>query len=650
MIGLQTRRLVIVCALSASIAPALGHAWNAGPASLTPEQAVAVRRPSDLRWSPDGSKLAFTLGEPPIGAERQSHIWVFDAATGLARQFTSSAKSERHPRWSPDGTRLAFLSNRAGESQQVYLIPLRGGEARQLTNGKQSIEGFEWSPDGAHLACLAPDPKTDDEEAREKNKNDARVVDRDDKPQRLWIADAESGALKRLVGAPWKLTEIEWLPDGTRLVAVGTDHPEIERPTNRIVTVQVADGAIETVAAPRGPFGDLRVSDDGTRAAFVGSRVDGPSPHDLFVLSLKDGQARNLTAAGLDRPVRDYHWRADGSFLVLAESGFRETFWTVKPTGAATALGGPGMAAGELAVSRSGDEWFVGEHADQLPELWVQEGTSRPEVRTSLNAALSSVRLVAPEIFHYTTFDGKSIEGALVRPPASDPGTRLPTIVLVHGGPTGAWRDTFEPWGQLLAAAGYAVFYPNVRGSTGYGFDFLALNRGDWGGGDFKDLMAGVDDLVRRGVADPDRLGIGGWSYGGYMASWAITQTTRFKAAITGAGLSDLAAEFGTEDDPAYDEWFYGLPYEQPDGFRRSSPLTYIKSARTPTLILQGESDVIDPAGQSQALYRALKRYGVETELVLYPREGHGLREQQHLLDRLRRVVAWYDRHLKPAQ
>ena len=219
--------------------------------------------------------------------------------------------------------------------------------------------------------------------------------------------------------------------------------------------------------------------------------------------------------------------------------------------------------------------------------------------------------------------------------------------MLVHGGPTGAWRDTFEAWGQLLATAGYAVLYPNVRGSTGYGYDFMVVNRADWGGGDFKDVMAGVDWLVAQHIADPGRLGIAGWSYGGYMASFAITQTNRFKAAVTGAGMSDLAAEFGTEDGPAYDEWFYGLPYEKPDGFRRGSPLTYITHARTPTLILQGEDDVTDPIGQSQALYRALKRYGVETELVLYPREGHGLREEAHLIDRLTRIVGWFDRHLK---
>jgi dipeptidyl aminopeptidase/acylaminoacyl peptidase len=199
----------------------------------------------------------------------------------------------------------------------------------------------------------------------------------------------------------------------------------------------------------------------------------------------------------------------------------------------------------------------------------------------------------------------------------------------------------------MLVSAGYVVLEPNVRGSTGYGYDFMVSNRADWGGDDFKDVMAAADYLVSSGLANPNRLGIAGWSYGGYMSEWAITQTDRFKAAVSGAGMADLATEYGTEEHPSYDEWFYGLPYEKPEGFRKSSPINYVKNAKTPTLILQGDADTIDPLSQSQMLYRALKRYGVATELVVYPREGHGLKEEKHLVDRLNRIVAWFDKYLK---
>jgi len=198
----------------------------------------------------------------------------------------------------------------------------------------------------------------------------------------------------------------------------------------------------------------------------------------------------------------------------------------------------------------------------------------------------------------------------------------------------------------MLVSRGYEVLMVNPRGSRGYGEDFLKANKADWGGGDFKDLMAAVDTVIARDEVDPQRLGIGGWSYGGYMAEWAITHTNRFQAAVSGAGMFDLAAEFGTEDGPAGDEWYFGTPWEHPEAFARSSPYMYIRNARTPTLILQGENDPIDPAGQSTALYRALKRYGVATELIIYPREPHGPREERHQLDVLTRVVAWFDKYL----
>jgi dipeptidyl aminopeptidase/acylaminoacyl peptidase len=242
------------------------------------------------------------------------------------------------------------------------------------------------------------------------------------------------------------------------------------------------------------------------------------------------------------------------------------------------------------------------------------------------------------------------IEAALLKPAGYDDKSKVPTIVLVHGGPTGNWRDAVDIWGQLLVARGYAVLYPNVRGSVGYGEKFMEMNRADWGGGDFKDVIAGVEDLITKGIADPKRLGIGGWSYGGYMAEWAVTQTDLFKAAVSGAGMANLISEFGTEKGSAEDEWFFGTPYEHPERFLNSSPFLYVKNAKTPTLILQGEADPIDPIGQSQELYHGLKRYGVETDLVLYPREPHGLQEAKHRVDMQTRMLAWFDKYLKTAK
>ncbi len=624
-------------------------ALSAAPAyaQLTPQQALDRRAIGDLQFSPDGARLAFVVTEPPKGTSRNSDIWMLDLNSREVRQLTQAPQSDNQPRWSPDGGRLAFLSGRDGATQ-IYLLDFQGGEPRRLTDGKIGVQSFEWSPDGNSLAFLATEPKTDAEKRQEEEKDDARVVDKDDKPTRVWMLEVPSGRVRQVTTGAWSAGALLWFPDNQRLLVDATDQPHSDRWTDRLFSLDAATGQLTEIAAPRGPFGRALPSPDGARLAYVGSRVDGPSPHDLYLVPAAGGPARNLTATGLDRPVGSFLWREDGSLLALVETGFSSALYSIQPDGMATRLADPPVSPGAVAWSRSGAMAIVGQSTTDAPEVWVAGRQGAFQRATHLNDKWKDVAVIKPELIHYKSADGVEIEAALLKPPSAASGEKLPLVVLAHGGPTGRWTDTFEPWGQLLAARGYLVVYPNVRGSTGYGERFVEMNRGDWGGGDFQDVMAGVDYLINQGLADPDRLGIAGWSYGGYMAEWAITQTNRFKAAVSGAGMADLASEFGTEGSSAYDEWFFGAPYEKPRGFIQHSPITYIKNARTPTLILQGENDATDPIGQSQQLYRGLKRYGVESDFVVYPREPHGLREEKHLLDRLTRILAWFDAHLKP--
>jgi dipeptidyl aminopeptidase/acylaminoacyl peptidase len=635
---------------------------------LTAQQAINVRSIGDLHFSPDGSRVAFVVTEAPSGTTRARHIWLLDVATKQVRQLTFSAKSEESPRWSPDGKTLAFTSDRE-ENQQIYLLPLDGGEGIALTKGKRGVQSYSWSPDGKQIAFLGPEPTTDAEEKKTKDKDDARVADKDAKLARLWLIDVASGKERQLTKDRWRVSDAEWMPDGSRLIVEATKTPESDANTNRIYSLSIADSALTELAAPKGPFGQLRVSPDGKTLAYIGSRVDGPSPHDLFELTLSESRTtKNLTGTLLDRPVQQisYSQRSPSRVEMIIHRGFESEFGWIEGTGAVcSARGNSGSA--NIVVPRSFDRASTGAlvyvaGSFTIPdELWLApppQGSigigmcsadlgTQPEQVTTFNDSWKSYALQSPAFSRYKSFDGLEIEGALLKPANYQAGTRVATIVLVHGGPTGAWSDSIETWGQLLAAHGFAVFYPNIRGSTGYGHKFIEMNRGDWGGGDFKDVMAGVDYLIAQGIADPDKLGIGGWSYGGYMSEWAITQTKRFKAAVSGAGLSNLASEFGTENGPAYDEWFYGTPYENLDGFMKSSPVKYLKNAQTPTLILQGDADTTDPIGQSEELYRGLKHYGVEAEMVIYPREPHGLREEKHLVDRLNRILAWYESHLK---
>jgi dipeptidyl aminopeptidase/acylaminoacyl peptidase len=615
--------------------------------TLTVEASLNLRNVGDLQFSGDGARLAFVVTEPAKGTGRLRHVWIYDAGSGVARQVTYSGKSELSPRWSPGGRELAFLSNREEEQQQIFLLSMNGGEGRAISKGKRSVKAFEWSPDGKTIAFLAPDIKTEEEEKKEKDKDDARVVDKDEKHARVWILEVASGEARALTKPEWNFDELAWLPSGDRVVVKGTDHPESDQYTERIFSVQVSDGTMKEMVKPLGPFGEIRVAPDGKTISYVGSREDGPEPHDLMLLPVTAHAARNLTGLSLDRPVEDYHWAKDGSVVLEAANGFSNLLVTYSADGARHDLAPTPGPGGAMALTAGGEIAFVSQSATRPQEIWLWDQKSAPKQVTHLNDAWSHYALSKPEIYKYKSFDGTEIEAALLKPLGAEGKTKLPLIALIHGGPTGRWGDSIETWGQLLATHGYAVFYPNIRGSVGYGQKFVESNRGDWGGGDFKDVMAGVDDLVKRGIADQDRLAIGGWSYGGYMAEWAITQTNVFKAAVSGAGMANLISEFGTEDHPAGDEWFYGVPWEQPEGFLNSSPFVHLKNAKTPTLVLQGDADTIDPLGQSEELYRGLKRYGVETELVVYPREPHGFHEEKHLVDRLDRILAWYDKYLK---
>lgn len=627
-------------------------AATAQKSTLAPQSLLALRHLSGLEFSPDGTRLALVVGEPPKGDQRSSHIWLFDTRSKSFRQLTYSAKSETSPKWSPDGASLAFLSNRDAH-QQIYLLSLSGGEAEPLTTGKRDISRFAWSRDGKHIAFVAPNAKTDAEEKKEKDKDDARVEDKDGKHPRLWILDVAARSERALTPAGWAVSELAWFPDGQSLAIIATDHPESDRNTDRIFRVAVSsDGSTKSMnqlLAPTGPFEELQISPSGTTISFVGSRQDGPEPHDLWLLPAGMPAAKNLTSTSLDRLVFSYRWSKDGGFVLLAADGFTRKLVRYTSSGAREDISTPNTMPASFAVNDSGAIAFVGEGFTEPQELWLASPGSPPQQFTSLNKSFDSAVLLKPEIFRYKSFDGLEIEAALLKPGGYDGKSRLPLITLIHGGPTGAWESSIEAWGQLLAARGYAIFYPNIRGSIGYGETFIESNRGDWGGNDFKDVMAGIDFLLSEGIADPERLGIGGWSYGGYMSEWAITQETKypFKAAVSGAGMANLISEYGTEEHPSYDEWFWSVPYEKPEGFLNHSPFVFLKNARTPTLILQGDADTIDPLGQSQELYRGLKRYGVNTELVVYPREPHGFHEEKHLLDRLNRIVAWYDAHMK---
>lgn len=629
-------RPAIIAVLSIAPSAQQTNVPNQASIQLSPERAVKLRRPSDLHFSPDGSRLICVVSEFKEST-MVWHLWLIEPRTGELRQFSFSQKSEWSPEWSPDGKVLAFLSDRAG-STQLYMMNPDGGEASPISAGSNDISDFRWAPDGKQIAFLAREPKP---EAKD---HDAKIADREQELERIWLVDLESRKIRQLTGGTWRIREFDWVSP-ERILLIASNKPKAETWNDALYSVDVRDGAISLYGKPNLPFEGLLVSPERKQFSFVSSAANGPIPHDLFFQAFSGGLARDITST-IDRAVLDARWQNESEMLVRVVDGFHNRIYRIAPNTAPVPIDLPASVRG-FDVARDGTIAFVGVGFDRLPELFVRTTDGVLQQVGHLQEGWEGIRLADAETFRVKSFDGTEIEAALMKPVARPSGGKFPMVLLVHGGPASNFSADyfwFNSWAQLLAARGYEVLMVNPRGSTGYGEKFLKANQGDWGGGDFKDLMAALDAVIARGETDPNRLGIGGWSYGGEMTQWAIGHTNRFRAAVTGGGVFDQVAEFETENNPAGDEWYFGTPWDHPDVFARNSPATFIRNARTPTLIVHGEDDRNNPVGQSRALYRALKHYGVECELIVYPGEGHLPAQEKHQIDILQRMLDWYGR------
>lgn len=602
---------------------------------LTPAAALDFSRLSDLHFSPDGTRLAYIVLSYPRDWNPRIHI--LDIASSKDEEITPAGKSERLPRWSPDGTVLAFLSNRDGRTQ-VYLRPASGGNVRALTSSKNGVSDFRWSPDGKAIAYLAKDNDSPPEDEGPQIADDERQL------ERLWVVDVATKKVTRLGEAGYRIDEVQWQNPSHILIAASA-RPRVEEHIDAVYSISVPDGAIAKVSQPPLPFGDLMVSPDGKKFAVHATRAEGPEPRDLFVGSIGGNDLHDISQS-IDRAVVQMEWHGRSTIYMSVEDGFYTRLYKLAQGAKPQEIELP-LSIGSFDVAGDGGIAFTGEDFSHLQEIYLRTPGGRIRQLTHMGNVPAAAHLAPTTLFHTKSFDGTDIEAALVKPVAAH--GKLPLVLLVHGGPSSRFTAGYyweTAWAQMLASHGYEVLMVNPRGSNGYSEDFMKANRGDWGGGDYKDLMAVLDAVIAKGETDPHRLGIGGWSYGGEMTMWAITQSDRFKAAVAGAGVYDQQAEFETEEGPQGDEWYFGTPWEHPDVFARNSPATYIAHAHTPALIFDGIDDAANPVGQSKGFYRALKHLGVETEMVLYPDEGHSPKKGSYNIDMFQRLLDWYDRHL----
>jgi dipeptidyl aminopeptidase/acylaminoacyl peptidase len=618
-----------------------------------------VRSFASPQLSPDGKHvLVALLDDTASGAA--SHLWLVDLAANSARQITFSPagdkRGETSGRWTADGSAVLFLAKR-GEHTQLFRLPMNGGEAEpydlkvtpradrsQMPDALPprlderpakpaeplpfDVASFVPAPSGNLIAVLAKDPETPGEKKQAEEKADAVAIDRDPHLTRLYLLDAASKDMKP-AEIPDDVEEIAWKDDGGQLVAIAEapNHQADLGPARSAWLVDVEDPAHATrLSFAPDTIRQGAWSPDGKRFYFIAqSEQDAPPGyHDLYVAMPADGSVRNLSA-GLEGSV------AAAAPLTVADAaiqsvqmGSRQQLMRFTGGTRPDLIPIDATAVRQAATNRMRSGWvWLGGGSGVPDRVFFADKLGHAPKALALPSLTPDGWIGTPAKLVSWRSEGLEIEGLLTLPPQAANG-KVPLILMVHGGPTGVWQDNFYPLDDFFLAQGWATLRPNPRGSTGYGAGFASANKNDLGGGDYRDLMAGVDYVIAHYPIDPDRLGIYGYSYGGEMAAFVEGRTNRFKAIVSGAPVIDQYSEYGTEDGSWYDRWFYGLPWDRASDAWRQSPLSTVARAQTPFLLLQGEADATDPPGQSREMYRALRQIGVPVEMVRYPRDDHG--------------------------
>jgi dipeptidyl aminopeptidase/acylaminoacyl peptidase len=677
--------LAVLFAFSFSPTISSAQATPATPRPITVGDSFQVREVDDPQISADGQWVAYTVTTSSLkDDEDKTRIWMVATAGGDAVAMTSAETSSEHPRWSPDGKFLAFLSRRNEGRTYVWLLNRIGGEAEPLVKTAQDVKDFAWSPDGKRIVLMLQDPSPEDlEAAEERTKEESEgkeIKDKKPKAQRPWVIDRylykedETGYLERLRThlyvfdlAGKKLTQVTsgdfddkhpaWSPDGKYLAfSSNRSTPDADRNYDSNIWVVAADntdkGAHLTQVTTNPGSDDSPVwSPDGKWIAYVTQlepKLLVYATAHIAVSPAAGGEAKVLTL-NFDRMSSQPRFSPDGKFIYfIADDDGTQNLCQV-------AVGGGGITrpiSGRLmvygySVAKSGDVAAQVTTIDRPSEIFTLPGGKLTRITHANDDLMSQLKLTAPEYVKFKSKDGTTVAGYLYKPLDYVPGKKYPAILRPHGGPVWSYYAEFTHLAQLFAANGYVVLYPNPRGSTGYGQAYAKAIDADWGNKDFQDDMAMVDYAIAQGMVDPDKLGVGGWSYGGISTDFIIAQTTRFKAAISGAGSALFASMYGHDEYTRDYDYELGYPWRDKAVWEKVSPFYKVTNITTPTLFMGGDIDSNVPILGGEQMYQALKTLGRETELVVYPGEYHEFKSPSHLKDRLERYLAWYAHYVK---
>ncbi len=631
--------------------------------TLTAEAIVDLRSVTAVAVSPDGRHIAFVRREarkaddPPGSAYRILHL--VDAKGGAVRPFTFAPDSASAPAWSPDGKWLAYIGRRHGDAiAQLWRISPLGGNAEKLTTVQTSIRDFEWSPDGQQLAYITDTPPSAEAKADRDAGRDWKMGDVEGTPRSLFVLDVRSGKTTTVTPAAFHVERARWSPRGDAFALIGGTRADVDGTMmyGGVYRVPVGGGTPTKLCEHAGKLGELTWSPDGSQVAFLGAvDIHDPTAGVVFTVPAAGGAARARTAGYLGTGLW-LRYLARDALIMLANQDTKTALVRIslKDDRRSTVVTGDTICH-DVDLNVSGTVIACAGDSRQHPgEVFVGNPRAGSLRRlTHSNPNLLRVRLGEQSVLRWKAADGLELAGIVTKPVGYRAGARYPMVVLPHGGPEGisldGWNTRAEYPAQLLATRGFVVFEPNYRGSSGRGVAFGKADQKDLGGKEFEDVLAGIDVLVQSGLVDPIRVGMGGWSYGGYFSALAATQhSKRFRAAIVAAAITNWLSFTGTseiEHENSLVHWNL-WPYDEPERVWTRSPMAHARGSTTATLIAHGTEDTRVPAGQAKELYRALKHAGTPTEIVLYPREGHGVSERAHQIDFANRFVEWFERHL----
>ncbi len=663
------------------VAPAMCFALPGAKAQMpgkapTIDQSLEMRSVGAPKISPDGRHVVYEESRTNWEANAfETDLWLADVGTGESRLLTVAAKSSSDAAWSPDGRWIAFLSDRvaplAGSpagKKQVYVMPANGGEAQQWTKMEDGVNSFLWAPDSKRIALAAEAPKTKAMKDREESFGEYHVFHADYPMVHLWtleLARANAAGITPAVGEPKLLTpgdsfsvaSMDWSPDGTKIAFGATRDPDlISGSSGDVYTVTLADGAVKKVVGTPGPDGDPKWSPDGSEIAYVTS--DGASY--FFYMNRKiacvpsvGGTPRVLTAS-FDEDPGLLQWSAEGIYFSALKKTRSSLFVLDPKSGDVRSMAMPGSEiAGAFSFAKDAKAVaFRGAGANEYAEIYVGDvsGGTLKQV-THASDQLRDFDTARREVVQWKSGDGTVVEGILVKPADFDAKKKYPLLVVIHGGPTGIdvpsiAADRYYPV-ERFVAKGALVLRPNYRGSAGYGEKFRSLNVRNLGVGDYADVISGVDSLIAQGFVDKDRVGSMGWSEGGYISAFITTSSDRFKAVSVGAGISDWMTYYANTDiTPFAPQYLHATPWDDPEIYRKTSPISYLKTAKTPTLIQHGGADKRVPIANGFELRQALEDKGVPVKMVIYDGFGHPINKPKQQRAVMEENENWFNHYL----